>query len=239
MPKRLVIFVEGKGDVKAAPVLAQRVVTEIGANDVLFVDHEPFRVRGLATLVKNDCSDWHRWLNAARKTRANLGAVILMLDGDPAQVPKSWKRYESLFGSNTFCARYAASALAEESRSSRVGNQYSLATVFAMKEFETWLLGGVESLRGKPLADGRGTVPTNVVCPNIDLENKRDAKGQLKRIIPGYDQSLDQIVLAREVDLAAVRNRCRSFRRFCSAVQQLSDAIRSGVCVVTPSISQK
>jgi hypothetical protein len=237
LPNRLVIFVEGKGDVQAVPALAQRLVNEIGAHDALFVDHEPFRVRSVATLVKNNCFDWHRWLNAAGKTRARLGAVLLTLDGDPDRVPQMWTPYAKRFGSTDFCARHVAAMLGQEARADRAGDQYSLATVFAMKEFETWLLAGVESLRGTALAEGRGVVPNAAACPAIDLENTRDAKGRLKQVIPGYDQSLDQGVLARQVDLQQIRERSRSFRRFCSAIQQLADAVREGKHVVTPQLA--
>lgn len=119
----------------------------------------------------------------------------------------------------------------------RAGEIYSVASVFAMKEFETWLLAGIESLRGKSLAGARGIVPTNATCPDIDLESKRDAEGELRKIIPLYSKSLDQGVLARQVDLEAVRKRCRSFRRFFSAIKELADAIRRGQHVVTPPVA--
>lgn len=237
LPKRLVIFVEGKGDVKAVPALAQRVVNEIGAYDALFVDHDPFRVVSVATLVKNDCLKWHNWLEYAGRTRPNLAAVLLTLDGDLGHVPQTWAAHSSRFASNHFCARHVAAMLGEEARAARAGDRYSLATVFAMKEFEAWLLAGVENLRGKPLAEGRGIVPNTAACPDIHLENTRDAKGWLKQVIPSYDQSLDQGVLARELDLQQVRHRCRSFRRFCSAIQQLADAVRQGRQVVTPPLA--
>jgi hypothetical protein len=227
LPKRLVIFVEGKGDVAAVPALAQRVVNEICAQDAFFVDHEPFRVRSVATLVKNDCFDWHRWLNAAGKTRKNFGAVLLTLDGDLDVVPQKWTPYVDRFGSCKFCSYHVAAMLGEHSRVVRAGDQFSLASVFAMKEFEAWLLAGVESLRGKPLAEGRGKVPLDAACSAIDLESFRDAKGRLRQVIPEYDQSLDQRVLVREVDLELVRDRCRSFRRFIAAIRELADAVRS------------
>jgi hypothetical protein len=236
LPKRLVIFVEGKGDIKAVPALAQRVVNDIGAYDVLLVDHQPFRVRGVSTLVKNNCFDWHRWLNAAGLTRANIGAILLVLDGDLDRVPQTWTPHVDRFGSNDFCAYHVAAMLGEEARAVRAGDQYSLATAFAMKEFEAWLLAGVESLRGKPLADGRGNVPNDAACLDIDVENPPDAKGRLKAVIPGYDQSLDQGMLAKEVDLQIVHDRCRSFRRFRSAIQQLADAVRRNEHVVTPAL---
>jgi Domain of unknown function (DUF4276) len=236
LAKRLVIFVEGKGDIQAVPALVQRVVNEMGAHDALFVDHVPFEARSVAKLVKDNCRNWHRWLEAAGKTRNNLGAVLLVLDGDADRVPSTWDAYSNRFGSDAFCAYHTAAMLGHEARAVRAGDRYSLATVFAMKEFEAWLLAGVESLRGKSLAERRGNVPLEAMCPNIDLENIRDAKGRLKQVIPGYDQSLDQGVLAREIDLQAVQNRSRSFRRFCSAMRELADAVRGDAHVLTPPL---
>ena len=103
-----------------------------------------------------------------------------------------------------------------------------------MKEFEAWLVAGVESLRGLSLTEGRGIVPSTAAAPDSDLEAKRDAKGVLREIIPGYDQSLDQAVLTAKVDLEAIALRCRSFRRFRSAVMQLAEAVRAGKFIVSP-----
>ncbi|HEY2587647.1 MAG TPA: DUF4276 family protein [Tepidisphaeraceae bacterium] len=233
---RLVLFVEGKGDKAAVPALARRVVKDVGANDALFVDPEPFLVKGIGKLVKNDCADWHRWLQAAGRTRRNLGAVLLVLDGDADQVPKSWNDYLTRYGNADFCPYRVAGTLAHASQQSRAGSAFSLAVVFAMKEFEAWLLAGVESLRGTSLAAGRGTVPQTAVKPDYDVENKRDAKGALRKLVPGYDQSLDQAVLTAELDLQAVAQRCRSFRRLQSAIIQLADAVRTGKAAISPII---
>lgn len=236
MPKRLVIFVEGKGDVGAVPALAQRVVNWLSAYDALYVDYVPFRVRGVGTLVRNNCADWHRWLTAAGRTRQNIGGILLVLDGDLDRVSPQWARYLGHFGSSDFCAYHTAAMLGEEARSARAGDQYSLATVFAVKEFEAWLVAGLESLRGKPLAAGRGKVPNSAVCPATNVEATRDPKGYLREAVPAYEQSLDQGPLANEVDLEVVHKRCRSFRRFCTAIEQLAAAVRSGQHVVTPAL---
>jgi hypothetical protein len=169
LPQRLVLFVEGKGDKTAVPTLTRRVLAAAGATDALFVDPDPFVVRGVGKLIKNNCADWHR-------------------------------------------------------------------SIFAMKEFEAWLVAGVESLRGLSLADGRGIVPGTATPPDSDIEAKRDAKGVLREIIPGYDQSLDQAVLAAKVDLDTIALRCRSFRRLQSAVMQLAEAVRAGRFIVSPGI---
>lgn len=238
VPKRLVIFVEGRGDIAAVPVLARRVVNELGAHDALFVDPDPFRVAGVAKLLKteNGQINLHRWLTAAGATRQNVGGVLLVLDGDMDRVPPTWATYTGTFNTTAFCAFKAAAALGHDALTARAGQAFSLASVFAMKEFEAWLLAGVESLRGKQLAANRGIVPMDVLCPDIDVEQPRDAKGRLRQVVPLYDQSLDQGVLASAVDLKQVQLRCRSFRRFCSAIRQLSEAVRANVHVVTPTL---
>lgn len=91
MAKRLVIFVEGEGDAAAIPPLAQRVLTEIAAHDALFVDREPYRAKSVATLVKDNCRKWHNWLQTAGR-KPNLGAVLLVLDGDLDRVPPLGQR---------------------------------------------------------------------------------------------------------------------------------------------------
>jgi hypothetical protein len=236
-PRRLVLFVEGKGDKSAVPALARRVLAGVQGNDVLFVDdREPFRVSGVGTLVKDDCALWRRWLSAAGQTRKNVGAVLLVLDGDVDRVPSTWGPYSKRYGSLEFCPYRVAAMLAHEARSSRAGEAFSLAIVFAMQEFEAWLLGGLESLRGAALAEGRGSVPTDAAMPDIDVEVKRNAKGTLRGLVPGYDQSLDQAVLAGKIDLSLVAKRCKSFRRLESAMRQLANAVRTGQAIVSPPI---
>ena len=230
---------EGKGDKAAVPVLARRVLSAIGGTDALFVDNgEPFKVKGIGTLVKNSYADWHRWLGAAGRTRKNIGAVLLVLDGDADQVPQKWASYAATYKTTDFCAYRVAAMLAHEARSSRAGDAFSLSVVFAMKEFEAWLVAGVESLRGEMLAEGRGTVPADATPPgiDIDIEAKRDAKGVLSELIPGYVQSLDQAVLAEKVDLTMVAQRCKSFRRFQSTIEKMVNAARSGSRIISPTI---
>ena len=224
---------------KAVPAIAKRVVTDLNAHDALVVDPEPFRVRGLGTLVKDGCSDWHRFLSAAARTRRNLGAVLLVLDGDIDRVSPQWRRYTTHFGAADFCAYRVAAMLGEEARAVRAGEQFSLASVFAMKEFEAWLLAGLGSLRGKPLAEGRGHVPADATCPPIEIERTRSPKDHLKRIVKIYQQSLDQGVLAKEVDLQMVKSSCRSFVRFYSAIQKLAEAVRSEQHIITPKLSMQ
>lgn len=232
--KRIVCFVEGKGDKAAVPKLAARIAADLGATDAVFIHSEPFTVHGLGTLVKDGCKNWLRWLGAAGKSYGDLGGILLVLDGEPEPVPPKWISYINRYNTRDFCARRVAAVLASDAQSARAGEVFSLAAVFAVKEFEAWLVAGVESLRGVALAENRGTVPSTASAPAGDIEAKRDAKKQLRELVPGYEQSLDQGILAAKVDIEVVAKRCRSFCRLRNAISQLADAVRSGKPMVSP-----
>jgi hypothetical protein len=226
--KRLVLFVEGEGDEAAAPVLVSHFLTEMAAWDCLFLD-SPFKVGSVVDLLRARQPTWKRYLGAVRKKR-DLGGVLLLLDGD-VTLPRR----------EPFCAKKLALELAEQAKQEGAGTLFSLACVFALQEYESWLLGGVEALAGKLLSpDDRPGIEAGTLPPAGDLEAApRDAKGWLGRHMAAgtYKPTLDQEPLTRLLvqDLAPLRQRSmRSFRRFEAAVGQLVQAIRSGAHVVTP-----
>jgi len=98
--KRLVLFVEGEGDRRSAPLLIKRLLTESNAWDCLTLDDQPFQVGSIANLTGRHQSNWLRWLEAAQK-RPHLGAVLLFLDGDARAIE-----------GGPFCARQVACWLA-------------------------------------------------------------------------------------------------------------------------------
>lgn len=174
-PKRLVLLVEGQGDVEAAPVLVKRLLAEHDAFDVVLLDPYPFRVGEYSKISKNDFGEWRRLLQDAA-LRKNVGACLLLLDGDsPRKVD-----------GQPFCAARAARRLAEEARKVGGGSLFSVAIVFACMEFESWLIAGVESLKGKAFSDGRAGIPNTVQEIPRDPERvPRDAKGWLGRAMKG------------------------------------------------------
>lgn len=225
-PKRLVLFVEGEGDVAAAPVLIKNLLTELHAWDTVFLDSNPLRIGGVTSLFGKKEKNWTDKLRVAAK-RGQLGGVLLLQDGDV----EAWRGQH-------FCACKAGRDLSRRARDAGAGSLYSVAAVFACQEFESWLIAGIESLAGKTLANGRIIVPADVKVPESDLEqHPRGAKGWLNQCIPaGYNPSTDQAPLTRAVDLNAIRQRnLRSFCRLESALRQLVEAIRSGKHIVTPS----
>jgi hypothetical protein len=179
-------------------------------------------------LVKDGGKDCVRLLQAAARTRKNLGGVLLLLDGDLRR-----------FQGQPFCARDAGYYLSERARAAGAGSLFSAASVLALQEYESWLIAGIESLAGKSLPDGRPGVRAGTTLPGGDLEvAPRGAKEWLgRRMDSGYAPTTDQEPLTRLLveDLDPVRKQgMRPFARLEAAVKQLVDAIRSGKHVVTP-----
>jgi hypothetical protein len=227
--KKLVLFVEGKGDVNAAPALVKRLLTEFNAWSSVILAPAPFRVRGWGSLLRENGKDWIRYLKASAVAHRPLGGVLLILDGD-------------IKSQGAFCARNKAWELSRLARQGGAGSRFSVATVFAVQEYESWLIAGVESLAGKALPDGRQGVNAGVVAPSANLEQApRGAKGWLNsNMSKGYKPAKDQKALTEMVDLQAIRNRgLRSFRRLEDALRQLIEAIRSDQHVVTPEDKRK
>jgi hypothetical protein len=225
--KRLVLFVEGPGDAQAVPVLVGKLCTPLNPWDVLTLDKDPFEVGSLGKLTADGHRNWIRWLKAAAK-RPALGGVLLLLDGDVR-----------LGRGQVFCAITAARELATAAREAGAGSIFSVAVVFACREYESWLIAGIQSLAGQVIAGGEQQgVPEGTMPPAGNLEeDPRDAKGWLHDCLAlGYKPTRDQEPLTRAVDLEPIRQRAlRSFRRLESALEQLVIAIRTGQHISSPA----
>lgn len=169
--KRLVLLVEGAGDVLAAPVLVNRILTEQNAWDVLFADRNPMRIGGLPALSRDDFASWKRYLAVAAK-RKNIGACLTILDGDT-----------KAFQGASFCAASAARAMSDHAQEVGAGVVFSVATVFACIEYESWLIAAVESLAGKLLSGDRAGVLANTSPPTDTRATPRD--GCQNGVTPG------------------------------------------------------
>lgn len=228
--KRLVLFVEGDGDAEAVPILVNRLLGEQNAADCLFLDGNIFRVDSITNLIGRRENNWLRFLGAAQK-RGHLGGVLLLLDGDI-----------KLKKGELFCPVEHALDLSRRARKAGAGARFSVASVFACQEYETWFIASMEALAGKLLPpDDRPGVREKHDDPGADLEQRfRNAKGWLsKQMQSGYKPTTDQEALTRLMvqDLGIIRQRqLRSFRRLEKAVQELVLAIRTDVHIVTPEL---
>jgi hypothetical protein len=225
--KRLVLFVEGDGDIRAVPLIVKRLLSQYVLWDSVQLDENPFRIGGVERISgkQEHQKNWLRHLRSALK-RHEVGGVLVVLDGDA----KFWE-------GGPFCAAKAAQALVERAKETGAGKTYSLGIAFACREFETWFLAGIKSLAGKRLSDGRPGVQLDPPEWAGDLEKEpRGAKEALRKTMPnGYKETLDQIELTKLLDLDQVRRRgLKSFARLERAIKQLAEACKTGKHVATP-----
>ncbi len=221
--KRIVLFVEGEGESTAAPILVNKVLNTIpNVWEHVYLDQATFRVGEINKVLSND--NWRRKLLAANK-RKNVGGILMLLDGDIKKI-----------GGQTQCLIEVAKELTEQALNLGAGTQFSVVIVFAIQEFESWLIAGFESLKGKEFPDGRRVAVEAEIPINVETA-PRDAKDWFKNIIGGgYRPTRDQAELTRWLDVAIVSSaNLRSFQRFESAVTELVNAIKTDQHVATPA----
>jgi len=219
-PKRLVILCEGHGDEQAAPVLVNKLLAQLDpARQFIFCDTNPFRNCGLTNLVgKGSVQSWVNKVKAAAK-RGNVGAMLLLLDGDYDGMP-----FNTPEGKRYFCAKEFATMLAWHAKSAGAGRHFSLAVVFVRQEFESWLIAGCPEFQNH--APGKAE----------DIEARSGAKEWItKHGRPLYKPPIHQAELTRQMDLASpLLNEMRSYKRFQNAMRQLVHAVRDLRAVCTP-----
>jgi hypothetical protein len=232
MRKRIVLFVEGPGDERAAPCLVRKLLASKIAQASIDIDKHCFKVGGVQKLVRDHAKEWRRYLLAARKRKGCEG-ILLLLDGDAK--PIRWSPEDP---SREFCAADIARRLAREAAQEGAGIRFSVAVVFARREYESWFICGIDSLRGKPLPGGRSGVRADAEAYDGDTdEHPREAKGWIARQMPhGYKPTTDQEALTRLLDIDQVRVRSRSFRRLEHAAHELLEALQSGQHVASPAV---
>jgi hypothetical protein len=214
--KRLVLFVEGDGDVKAVPSLVGGLLTHLPdeLQGQLFLDNAPMRVGGIHQITGTRQDNLRRHLGNANR-RSALGAVLLALDGDADSVE-----------GQPFCTAQTARTIAQRARVEGAGTLFSFAVVFLRQEYESMLLAVGNQLPG---------LRAGVTLPAAPEEAPRDAKGWLHdNLIGGYNPTEHQLELTRAVrDWTAVRP-LRSFRRLENSLNQLATAVATGNHIVSP-----
>ena len=141
----------------------------------------PFRVKRNKVVKPGELE---RAITLAAMDRAGVTAVLVLLDADDD------------------CPATLAPALLQ--RASAV-SPLPVSVVFAVREFEAWFLGGVESLRGH-----RGI--GDAASYDSDPEQPRGAKERLEALMAGrsYLDTDDQPALMAALDIDEARRRCPS-----------------------------
>ena len=224
-PKKIVLLTEGHGEEEAAPILVKRLLAERKADqELIFVDEQPLRVGSLPKVAKDNFKNFRNYLKIAAK-RPKTAGVLVVLDGDCSLHPQT-----------PFCAKEVGPKLAAIAQEEGGGQVFSVGVVFAMMEFESWLLAGSAGLAGQELKNRRSVFPKDFLVPTGDLENSpRDAKSVFSSALSGYRETTDQAAITQMVDIQAIRNRgMRSFRRLENAIDEILAAIRENRHISSP-----
>jgi hypothetical protein len=103
--------------------------------------------------------------------------------------------------------------------------------VLAYREYETWFLAALESLRGLC------RIALDAKAPAMP-EARRDAKGELEHFMPrgaSYAPTIHQARLTAKLDLGEVHRRNRSFRKLTKAVGALLSRLGQPLPVWPPA----
>jgi hypothetical protein len=207
--KKIVLIVEGDGEVTAAPVLLTYALQHVGCFDV-FPRQPAMNAHGGGNLT---CSGGlERFLELAYRS-PECEAVLLLIDSE-GQCPKE------------MAAGFAARIRAK-------GVRKPTAVVVAHRMYEVWFVASASSLGGA--VSGSRQLNDSLEIPR-DPENIKDPKRWIesKMTPPQYKETEDQVALTRKIDFDLAQANSRSFRRFLHAVAELVDAIGSNTALVTP-----
>ena len=186
--KKFGLIVEGHGEVDSLPTLCRRIGSA-------FIDHSRIRVSRPFRISRDKIvkpGELERAVEFLRYRVGEDGLIILLLDADDDCPLK----------------------LSRELRS-RISPDIRLSVVIANREFESWFLAGITSLRGKH------GIKKDASFTN-DPEAVRDAKSEISKLmIDGrcYGPTRDQSALAKELDIVEAI-RARSFRKLKEEIEK-------------------
>jgi hypothetical protein len=189
---KLYPIVEGHGEVTAVPVLLRRLLWNqaqcYGINVGIPIRRTQSQFRREAEV--------HTAVRLAM-LQPDCAAVLLLFDGEddcPVELAARVRTWAQQAAGATPCD-----------------------VVVAYREYETWFLAAVDSLRGQCRISENASVPPNP-------ESKRNAKGALEAFMPGgacYAETIHQEKLSAVFDMALTHQRNRSFRKLTKTVGDL------------------
>jgi hypothetical protein len=204
--RSIVTFVEGDGDVAAAPILLRRILAKMERYD--WIATRAIQVRSLANFV-NRLDDF---LGYVEQDASSAGALVL-LDLDDG------------------CPRAEAHALTERLRAYNAA--FPIAVVFAHREYEAWFLASMWSLSlNAAIGEQRRNYPGEPEAPR----DSKGWISQQMGMGRAYKERINQPQFTQKMSLRRAYARSRSFRRLCGAVRELIElADRGERGLVTPA----
>ena len=198
-------IVEGHGEVEAVPVLLRRLLSEAQCHAI-----------GVGRPIRRTQSQLRSKQGIQAGTRLALlqpecAAIVILFDGEddcPKELAAQVRAWATEAAGATPCD-----------------------VVVAYREYETWFLAAIESLRG------HYGIAKDAAAP-ADPELKRDAKGALEAFMPpnrAYSETGDQPAMSQTFDMGLAHRRNRSFRKLVNAIGDLLTQLRQPLPVWPPA----
>jgi hypothetical protein len=205
-PIKIVLIVEGEGEVSAAPSLIHRIARHYELDQQYnVICPRPINLKGKGRF-HNSKLDYEKSLKLAKfHIGEEKGAILVLLDADDD------------------CPRQLAEGLLERTRSE--GMDVPFGVVVANSEYETWFIAAFASLVEAPEAGFKQ--------PSEYLENpeeKRGAKEWLSKHRKSgdpYKPTLHQNKLTKLFSLDAAFQNSRSFRKLCKEIRCIIEQVAS------------
>lgn len=201
-------IVEGHGEVEAAPVLLRRLLAEANSQHI-----------GVGHPIRRTQSQLRS------KEGIQAGVRLALLQPECAAVV-------ILFDGEDDCPKELADSVRTWACEAAAGKPCDV--VIAYREYETWFLAALESLRGQY------GIPINATAP-ANPELKRDAKGALEEFMPpsrAYSETGDQPAMSAVFDMGLAHRRNRSFRKLVKAIGGLLTQLRQPLPAWPPAAWQ-
>lgn len=192
MRSRIACIVEGHSETRSVPILIRRIAAAVSVSEPQIPS--PIRIPR-TKLVKP--GELERAVEFCGRKVAPHGGIVILIDAEDD------------------CPRDLAPQLLERAKTAR--SDLGVTVVMATREFESWFLASIESLRGQRGVTALATRPA-------EPELIRGAKEWLARSPQGdrsYSETTDQPALASLFDMEAAAAVSRSFRKFRKDVEDL------------------
>ena len=184
-------IVEGHGEVAAAPVLLRRLLVKASCHHIGVV--RPIRRTQSQFRSKEGIQNGVR----LAFLQPECAAVVILFDGEDD------------------CPKELGEQIRAWAQEAAAGKPCDV--VVAYREYETWFLAALESLRGL-----YGISPNAIASANA--ESRRGAKEALEEFMPSdraYSETGDQPGMSNRFDMQAAHQRNRSFRKLVKTIGDL------------------
>ena len=199
-------IVEGPGDVRAAPILLRKILSDyLNCYDVGVL--APKRVGGRGGLDR--VGGIEKFIKYAAIT-PDCEGILVLVDAD------------------SDCAIEWAKRTCDRCR--QVGVAVPIAVVCAVLEYEAWFLASLDSIRGS------GRLNQDIRFDGTPEALGGVKEWFTQQMPPGraYKETIDQASFTSMIDVSLARDNSRSFRRLCHAVEELQSAMEAGSSSITP-----